>query len=278
MNVVHVLRIECDDQKGLIHKITGPLFKRGLNIIQNDEFVDTVGRRFFMRTEFSGSVNVNELIQDFKHLLPARAVVNVDPVKKRDAIIFATKEHHCLADLLVRQSYGELNARVLAVVSNHNDLRSLAERFEIPYHYVPYKDSRQKHEAAIIKILDQYNPEFLVLAKYMRILSDGFIVRYKNRVINIHHSFLPAFVGANPYKQAADRGVKIIGATAHFVSRELDQGPIIAQGVIPVDHSHSVNDMAQAGRDVEKIVLARALKLAFENRIFVSGNKTILFD
>ena len=279
MTDTHILRIECADQKGLVHKITGVLYKKGLNIVQNGEFVDHETGRFFMRTEFSGRPDPKKIVRELGRLLPPRAVVELDRHRKKNIVIFATQEPHCLGDLLLRHAYGELNAHVLAVISNHPALGGLARRFGIRFHDVPHRNlTRERHEKTLLKALARYRPEYLVLAKYMRILSDEFVTKFPNRIINIHHSFLPAFAGAEPYRQAADRGVKIIGATAHFVTEELDQGPIIAQGVVPVDHSHSVSDMSQAGRDVEKIVLARALRLAFEDRIFVSGNKTILFD
>ena len=232
-----------------------------------------------MRTEFSGSAAPAAILKELRPKLPKNAGVQLGINRKKDIVLFVTKEHHCLGDLLVRHTYGELHANILAVVSNHSSLDSLADSFDIPFFYVSHENrSRASHEAEILKILGKYKPEYLVLAKYMRIFSRAFVARFENRIINIHHSFLPAFAGANPYQQAADRGVKIIGATAHFVTGELDKGPIIAQDVIPVDHSHSVDHMTQAGRDVEKIVLARALRLAFEDRIFVSGHKTILFD
>jgi formyltetrahydrofolate deformylase len=164
-------------------------------------------------------------------------------------------------------------------VGNHPTLAPLAARFGVPFHHVGHAGvGREDHEAAVAEAVDGYAPEFLVLAKYMRVLSPAFVARYEGRIINIHHSFLPAFSGANPYRQAFDRGVKIIGATAHFVTAELDEGPIIAQSVIPVDHSHSPAAMAQAGRDVEKIVLARALTWVFEERVFLVGNRTIVFE
>ncbi|HTL70791.1 MAG TPA: formyltetrahydrofolate deformylase [Candidatus Eisenbacteria bacterium] len=275
----HVLRIECPDEKGLVYKVTEVLFKKGLNIVNNAEFVDHANRRFFMRTEFSGSVDSKSVLKSLRSRLPEGAAVEIARERKKDVVVLGSSEPHCVGDLLLRHANGELPARVLAVVSNHASLKKLVGRFRVPFHHVPAKeDDRAAHEAAVLRILSRYRPEYLVLAKYMRILSARFLARYRNRVINIHHSFLPAFVGANPYRQASERGVKIIGATAHYVNEELDMGPIIAQGVIPVDHSHSAVDMAQAGRDVEKIVLARALKLAFEDRIFVSGNKTVIFD
>ena len=274
-----ILRVECRDAKGLIYKITDVLFKQNLNIIQNAEYVDHENRRFFMRTEFSGRAASDLILKQLKARLPRNASIRLAKSRKKDIVIFATKEHHCLGDLLVRHAYGELHANILAVISNHDSLNRLVAAFKLQFFHVSHENrSRQAYEAAVLKVLARFKPEYLVLAKYMKVLSPSFVARFKNRIINIHHSFLPAFAGAKPYQQAADRGVKIIGATAHFVTAELDKGPIIAQDVIPIDHSHSVAHMTQAGRDVEKIVLARALRLAFEDRIFVSGHKTILFD
>ena len=279
MKTHHILKVACADQKGLVYKITGVLYKNALNIIQNGEFVDSEKKLFFMRTEIAGNVEPGRLLKELKNRLPKDAVFHLDERRKKDIVIFATQEPHCLGDLLIRHAYGELCANIQAVVSNHGGLKSLAEKFEIPFHEISYlRKNQSAGEKEIAGILKKYNPEYLVLAKFMRVLSKEFVAGFRNRIINIHHSFLPAFAGSNPYRQACDRGVKIIGATAHFVTDELDKGPIIAQAVVPVDHSHSVSDMAQAGRDVEKIVLAKALKLAFEDRIFVSGNKTILFD
>lgn len=275
----HILRIACPDEKGLVHKITGVLYRHGLNIVQNSEFVDTERKRFFMRTEFTGAPRPTKILKELKGRLPRQSAVELAKSRKKNIVVFVTKEHHCLGDLLVRHAYGDLHANIRAVVSNHAGLRDLALRFNVPYHHVPHEGrARSAHEAVVLKVLRRLRPEYLVLAKYMRVLSEGFVAKFRNRIINIHHSFLPAFAGANPYQQAADRGVKIIGATAHYVTEELDTGPIIAQEVVPVDHSHGVTDMALAGRDVEKIVLARALKLVFEDRIFVSDNKTIVFD
>ena len=279
MNETHILRIDCTDQKGIVYKVTGVLYKNGLNIVANGEFVDREAGRFFMRTEFSGRPDAKRVLASLKKLLPPRAVIGLAPRRSKNIVILATREPHCLGDLLMRHAHGEIPANVLAVLSNHAELGGLARRFGVPFRHVPHEGrTREAHEAAMAKAIAPYRPEYLVLAKYMRILSPQFVSRFEDRIINIHHSFLPAFIGANPYRQAADRGVKIIGATAHFVNRELDKGPIIAQGVIPVDHSHGARDMAQAGRDVEKMVLAAALKLAFEDRIFVSGNKTVIFD
>jgi formyltetrahydrofolate deformylase len=232
-----------------------------------------------MRTEFSGECNLGVLHDELKSVLHADAEIIIQPKRDRRIGIMATREHHCLSDLLVRHSFQELNAHIACVISNHPVLEELTSRFGIPFHFIPHEDKkREAHEQEIHTILSQYQLDFIVLAKYMRVLTPDFVNHYANRIINIHHSFLPAFAGANPYAQAYDRGVKIIGATAHFVTEKLDEGPIIAQEVIPVDHTHSPKEMAQAGRDVEKIVLARSLQLVFHDKLFVYKNKTIIFN
>ena len=275
----HILLIDCEDRKGLIYSITKVLFDHAANIIRNGEFVDRDSKHFFMRTEFSGAFDSGRLLDDLKTALPQNAKIHLTGCRKKNIVVLATKEHHCLGDLLVRNEFGDLNAQILAVVSNHEKLRKLTEQAGIPYHYVSHENlSREEHEQKVISIIDQYNPEYLVLAKYMRVLTPEFIKKYPSRIINIHHSFLPAFIGANPYKQAYKRGVKIIGATAHYVNENLDEGPIIAQNVIPVDHTYGDEDMATAGRDVEKNVLSHALKLVFDEKVIVTGNKTIIFD
>ncbi len=213
-----------------------------------------------------------------KAILPCGASIALKREAKKSLVILATKENHCLGDLLLRQESGELNAQIKAVIANRNDLASLVERFNIPFFWVDSDGvSREAHEARLREIIDKFSPDLLALAKYMRILSPEFVEAYAGRIINIHHSFLPAFVGANPYKQAHKRGVKIIGATAHFVTNALDEGPIIAQDIIHINHTYSWRDMQKAGRDVEKAVFAHALDLVLNDRVFVSGNKTIVF-
>jgi len=275
----HILLIDCEDHEGLIHKITGVLYRNNLNIISNGEFVEKETSHFFMRTEYSGESDEKAIENELRALLPQGARIKLNKKEKKNIVILATREHHCLGDLLLRHYSGELNANILAVISNHEVLRELTENFKIPYHYIPHKNiSRQDHELEVTNTIHQYKPEFIILAKYMRILSTEFVEKYKNMTVNIHHSFLPAFIGANPYLQAFNRGVKIIGATGHFVTGDLDEGPIIAQSIATVDHTQGVEGMVQAGRDVEKIVLAKSLKLVFEERVFVSNNKTIIFD
>ncbi|MDR0747073.1 MAG: formyltetrahydrofolate deformylase [Helicobacteraceae bacterium] len=272
------LLIATEDKKGLIHQISGVLFRHNLNIEINNEFVETQFNRFFMRTDIGGEPT-DSLFNDLREvLLPDHQIKLIKKHKKR-VVILATKEHHCLGDLLLRYKYSELDFDICAVISNYNSLRSLSESFGVEFHFVPHESlSREEHEERLLSIIVPLNPEYIVLAKYMRILTPQFVEIYKERVINIHHSFLPAFIGANPYKQAYDRGVKIIGATAHFVNNNLDEGPIIAQSVLNVNHTYSAQDMAQAGRDVEKQTLARALRLVFDDRVFIFHNKTIIFE
>jgi formyltetrahydrofolate deformylase len=272
----HILRIDCPDRAGLIHSVTGVLLGHGLNIVSNSEFVDQETRRFFMRTEFSGTVDAERLTGELIAALPD-ATIRLAPAGNREIVVLVTREPHCPGELLIRHAFDELGANIRALIGNHDTLAPLAGQFGIPFHLVSHEGlSRPEHEEALVEVLDRYDPEYIVLAKYMRILSPEFVARYPERIINIHHSFLPAFMGANPYRQAFERGVKMIGATAHFVTDYLDEGPIIAQGIIPVDHTHSAAEMAHAGRDVEKIVLAKALRLVFDERVFLTGCRSVI--
>jgi formyltetrahydrofolate deformylase len=274
-----LLLIDCPDEVGLVHKITGVLFRAGLSIVSNHEFVDPTARHFFMRTAFIGRASNEHLLRELRELLPARANVRTASTEPRRVVVLATREAHCLGDLLLRHAEGDIPATIEAVVSNHASLERLVRRFDVPFHHVPHEgQDRAAHERALQAVLDDYDPEYLVLAKFMRVLSSAFVARYAGRIINIHHSFLPAFVGARPYQQAFERGVKIIGATAHIVTDDLDTGPIIAQDVRPVTHAHTAADMARAGRDVEKIVLAHGLTLLLEERVFLSGDRAVVFE
>jgi formyltetrahydrofolate deformylase len=275
----YILLISCPDRKGLIYNITKILSGHDLNIVSNGEFVEKETNSFFMRTEFAGALQEESILNELRDVLPGAANIQLIKKRKKGIVILATRESHCLGDLLIRNYSNALSANILGIVSNHDNLRDLSEKFNIEFHHISHEQtSREEHEEALMHVIKTYKPDYLVLAKYMRILSKNFIAAFPNRIINIHHSFLPAFVGAKPYEKAYQRGVKIIGATAHFVDESLDEGPIIAQNVIPVSHFQSAGDMAEAGRDVEKIVLAKALKLVAEDRVFVSGNKTIIFD
>lgn len=274
----HTLLIQCDDQPGLIYQITNIVFHQQFNILSSNEYVDVEKNRFFFRSVICGQVDTFVLSESLKKVLPKESELRLVREEKKRIVVLATKEHHCLGEILIKNQFDELGAEVLCVISNHKILEPLVKKFDLPFHHVPTKGlSREEHEAKVVKVIDKYDPTFLVLAKYMRILTPSFVERYPNRIINIHHSFLPAFIGANPYGQAHDRGVKIIGATAHFVNNELDQGPIITQNVINVNHDHTPKSLAAAGKEVEKTVLNRALKLVFEERVLLNGNKTVVF-
>ncbi|MBC7450016.1 MAG: formyltetrahydrofolate deformylase [Cytophagales bacterium] len=273
-----IIIIDCADQKSLIYHITGVISGLGLNITQNREFVEHSRNRFYMRTQVEGDVEIELLKEKLKQVLPVDHTLAIHSGELKKLVIMVTKEEHCLTELISRYYFGNLKVHISAVIGNHEHLKAYTEKFNIPYHYIPHDGkSREEHESELLTCLKQYEPDYIVLAKYMRILSEQFTSHYPARMINIHHSFLPAFKGANPYRQAYERGVKIIGATAHFVNQDLDEGPIIHQEVIPVDHSLSPLEMAAAGKDVEKLVLAKALQLVLDQKVYVSGNKTIIF-
>ena len=270
--------IDCDDAKGLVYKISKVFYDRDLNIDNNREFVDKEHNRFFMRTVVTGLFEIDELLAALKAVAPQDAHIRVIIPSDKKIVILATKESHALGDILIRHASGELGADIECVIANHDTLKALVERFDIPFFHISAEGlSREEHETKVMECIDKHDFDYMVLAKYMRILTPTFVKAYPQKIVNIHHSFLPAFIGANPYKQAFERGVKIIGATAHFVTDDLDEGPIIAQDVIPVNHRLSWKDMQRAGRDGEKIVLSRALSLVLHDRIFVNGNKTVIF-
>lgn len=274
-----IILIDCPDEKGLIYNIMKVIYNHRLNVTANQEFVDGVSDTFFMRTVVEGNGWSDDIKTELNSVLPEKANVRVSVMKKKPIVVLATKEPHCLGEILLKNRYGELQSDLKAVVSNHDDLRPLAESFGIPFYHVPVEGlTRVQHEEKVMEEIQAFDPEYLVLAKYMRIFTPSFVQQFQNRIINIHHSFLPAFIGASPYKQAYDRGVKIIGATAHFVTEDLDEGPIIAQDVLPVNHTYTAEGMALAGQDVEKNVLTRALKLVLEERVFIYRHKTILFE
>lgn len=271
--------IDANDEKGLVYKVSTVFYNNNLNMVTTSEFVDTENNKFFMRSVVDGVVDPAALKKSIIEALPQHAKVEVIQPRKKNIIIMATKEMHALGDILIRHEAGELEANILCVVSNYDMLESLVSKFNIPFKAISHENlSRSEHEAKVLEYLSAYEDvDYIVLAKYMRILTPRFVETYPNKIINIHHSFLPAFIGANPYKQAYERGVKIIGATSHFVNNNLDEGPIISQEVIHVNHAYGWREMQRSGKDVEKVVLARALKLALEDRIFVYANKTVVF-
>ena len=271
------LLIDTIDEKGLIYKVSQILFNYNLNIENNAEYVDKEVNKFFMRTVLSGEFNPNELLEDIKKILPENATVRLTSNSKKDIVILATKEAHCLGDILIRYVSGELNANIKAVIANHDYLQDLVEKFGIKFVLVSHENlQRDEHESKVISEIDKFNPDLIVLAKYMRILNPTFVSYFDKKILNIHHSFLPAFIGANPYKQAFKRGVKIIGATAHYVTNDLDEGPIVSQDIVRVDHTYSWQTMRNSGRDVEKVVLSNALNLLLEDRVFIYNNKTVI--
>lgn len=271
------LLTDCPDAQGLIATITNICYKHQLNIIHNREYVDHATGQFYMRTELEGIFNDHTLLLDLDHALPPGSQRQLVSSRRKRVVIMVTKESHCLGDILMKAYDGSLDIEIAAVVGNYDKLQPLTERFDIPFHYVSHEGlSRDEHEQAMIKAIQGHQPDYIILAKYMRVLTPDFVAQYPHRIINIHHSFLPAFIGARPYHQAFERGVKIIGATAHFVTNDLDEGPIIGQDVIHVDHSFSAQDMAKAGRDVEKSVLSQAIARVIDDRVFVHGNKTVI--
>lgn len=274
----YILKVSCDDEKGLILRISEIVVKNGLNYLSTNEFVDHENHRFYMRAVLDGELEVKGFVNTLLAFLPRSAQVFCEESRRKNIVVMATKENHCLGDILIRENSGDLNANVLAVVANHEDLREFASKFDVPFICVPSDGvGREEHEKMVLAKLKKLNFDYLILAKYMRILSRDFVLNYEEKIINIHHSFLPAFIGANPYKQAYERGVKIIGATAHFVTECLDDGPIITQDVVLVNHEMDWQDMRRAGRNVEKVVLTRALDLVFDERVFVYKNKTVIF-
>lgn len=275
----YIVLIKCTDRKGLIFSITKLLFANNLNIVVMKEFVDEESNTFFARAEVLGYLEQANMEDALRETLPENAEVWISSQRKKDIVLLVTKEHHCLGDLLLRHYHNELNANIKAVVGNYDRLKDLTEKFDIPFHTVGHlQKDRAAFEQELLQIIAPYQPDYLVLAKFMLILSPEFVSHFPQRIVNIHHSFLPAFIGANPYRQAYQRGVKLIGATAHFVNNNLDEGPIVSQKIIPVDHEYTVKGMVEAGHEIEKSVLFNALKLVLEDRVFVHFNKTVIFD
>jgi len=274
-----VVIIQCADRVGLVAAITTVLAKADLNIISMREHVDQEERQFFARIVLSGLSDSQGIEMAIIKVLPPDAMIKVNPVPEKKIVVLVTKEYHCLSDILTRNHFKTLGARVDCIIGNHPDLKNITEQFSIPFHLVSHENkSKERYEAELNEAIIPYKPDYLVLAKFMRILSPEFIDTFKLKIINIHHSFLPAFTGASPYKQALKRGVKIIGATAHFVTNDLDEGPIITQKITPVTHSFTLNDLIRAGRENETAALARAMQLVFEDRVIVFNNKTVIFE
>ena len=280
-----VLLMHCPDQPGIIAVITEFINANGGNILYLDQYVDKDNGIFYMRVEWDlDNFGIpTEKIRDYFETLYAikynmEFKISFTKRKQRMAI-FVSKMSHCLYDILARYIAGEWDVEIPVIISNHPDMEIVAKQFNIPYEVIPVnKDNKEEMEAIEFSILDKYEVDFIVLARYMQVLSENFINRYPNRVINIHHSFLPAFVGAKPYHAAYDRGVKLIGATSHYVTTELDAGPIIEQDITRITHKDTVNDLVKKGRDLEKIVLSRAVEKHIQRKILTYKNKTIVFS
>lgn len=273
----YILLISCPDQLGLIHKITSILFDCNFNIISNKEFVDIEDKMFFMRTHVKGDGVKNNILKKIKDLNLKEETLVWKEVKTPSIVLMGSDEYHCIADILSKNMYEDLNAKVLSLISQKDSLKTLSKKFDIPFHFISKQNlSRQEHEEKILKTLEKYSFDYIITAKYMRIFTENFTSKFKNKIINIHHSFLPSFKGYNPYEEAFKRGVKIIGATAHFVNQDLDEGPIIAQEILPVSQDWSVSDMKRQGRAAEVNALSKALDLVFSDRVIVYKNKTII--
>lgn len=274
-----VIVIHCTDEVGLVAKISSVLANSGYNIISMREHVDVEENKFFARLVVDSILLPEKIEQKLLEALPQNATVKVNPQPEKNIVVLVTKEYHCLSDILTRNHFKTLGANVSCVIGNHPDLENICERFQIPFKLVSHDNkTKEEFETEVIALIKPYAPDYLILAKFMRILSPAFISSFPLQIINIHHSFLPAFIGANPYKQAYKRGVKIIGATAHFVTNDLDEGPIISQKITPVNHSFSLRDLIRAGRENETSALAKAMQLVFEDRVLVYNNKTVVFE
>ena len=277
--------IHCPDEKGIILSVTNYISRNNGNIVDLDQHVDSEQKIFFMRVELTlsdfnipreniGAHFGSEVAQKYQ----MQYTIHFRDEKIRMALM-VSKMDHCFNDILSRYKSGEWNVEIPLIISNHPDMEETANRFGIPYHYIPVsKQTKVEQEKKQLQLLSDHNIDFVVLARYMQILSGNFIKYYSNRIINIHHSFLPAFPGAKPYHSAHERGVKIIGATSHYVTKELDAGPIIAQSTANISHKDRVEDLVRKGRDIEKVVLSRAIWYHVNRRILTYGNRTIIFD
>ena len=278
----HILTFSCKDQIGIVAKISSILAKYKCNIVESKQFTDTLNGNFFIRQSFIifDRTNIDDLkssldllSSDLKGVFLLSEIDN-----KMDTVLLVSKFDHCLNDLLFRVRNNSLNINIKAIISNHKVAQEIAEFSNIPFHYLPVdKNNKDQQEQKIKKILYDNNIELIVLARYMQVLSETFTYEFEGKIINIHHSFLPSFKGAKPYHQAFERGVKVIGATAHYVTKELDEGPIIEQDTQEVDHEMMPDDLISIGRDIESRVLYRALKAHSEKRVFLNGKRTIVF-
>lgn len=285
MRTSAVLLISCPDRKGLVATVSDFIFRHGGNILHTDEHTDADSAWFLMRVEFSPADFDIPLAELGNHFSSIAQKFDMDwrlapPGERKKMAILVSKYDHCLVDLLYRHKIGELNCDIPLIISNHADNQPVADFYQIPFHVVPVtKENKREAERKQIQLIREHGVDFTVLARYMQVLSNEFVATFPHRIINIHHSFLPAFVGAKPYHQAFQRGVKLIGATSHYVTEVLDDGPIIEQDVVRISHRDSVEDLIQKGRDLEKVVLSRGVRWHIDDRVLLYGNKkTVVFD
>lgn len=282
-NNEYILTLSCRDKPGIVAAVSNFLYQNGSNIIESKQFGDASTNKFFMRNQFSDSeiFSSQNIIEDGFSLIAKKYDMdwNISNVAyKPKVLIMVSKEGHCLNQIMHRFQTGKISIDIVAIVSNHRTLEEIAKWHDIPFYYMPItKDTKLSQEEKLIELVDKHSVDVVVLARYMQILSEKLCTKLKGRAINIHHSFLPSFKGANPYQQAYDRGVKIIGATAHYVTADLDEGPIIEQEVLRVNHGNNAKDLKQMGEDIESQVLARALRYHIERRVILNGQKTIVF-
>ena len=278
-----ILTLSCPDRLGIVHAVTGFLADHGCNIVDSQQFGDRDTGRFFMRVHVEGTdqrYGLQVLRSNFAAIAESFAMdwQIHDAAARPRVIIMVSKQGHCLNDLLYRWRIGALPAEIVAIVSNHRDFETLAGSYDIPFHHIPVtRETKSDAEQKLLALVDEHDVELIILARYMQVLSDAVCDRMPGRIINIHHSFLPSFKGARPYQQAHNRGVKLIGATAHYVTAHLDEGPIIEQEVSRVAHSDGVEQLAAIGRDLECLALARAVRWHLEHRVLLDGHKTIVF-
>ncbi len=279
-----ILLIDCPDRKGIVAGVAGFLYSHGANILHADQHQDNQAGLFFMRVEWAlDDFQLDEAAfrREFRTIVERFEMRwRLEYSARQLAVaVFVSRYQHCLVDLLYRHQIGELRCRVPLIISNHPDVRPLAHYYGIPFHHIPVeRDRKAEAEAAELRLLEEHSIDLVVLARYMQILSPEFVARYPARIINVHHSFLPAFSGARPHQAAFERGVKLLGATSHYVTEALDDGPIIEQDVARVSHRCELEDFIQLGRDLERVVLARAVRWHLEHRILCYANKTVIFD
>ena len=283
-NLTATLLLSCPDRRGIVSQIAQFIFERSGNIVDLDEHVDEDDHIFFLRVTWDMKTftvppdKLEEVFQPLASEYQAKWFIRLNQNKRKMAI-FVSKYAHCLQEILWRHELGEFDAEIALIISNHPDLGFLAERYHIPFHVFPVSnENKAEQEIKELELIQRERIDTIILARYMQVLSPTIVKQYEHRILNIHHSFLPAFAGANPYKQAYERGVKIVGATCHYVTEVLDEGPIIEQDIIRISHKDSLDDLIRKGRDLERLVLARGIRLHLQDRILVDGRKTVVFD